>query len=275
MQFQRESQAMKQLTTLLRDAGKKFTVRHGTYTTTLETDAGKRKFMTHNFAERVFIAAKMIRRDVLQSEVAAQIMNSQHSKMNFGHREEIKPFSEKEVLNIDISSAYATTLWLSGMITEPTFNYLQSLRKEERLPAIGMLAKSAVVFNYEDGKCKEINVSRQDTHQIFFYLIEEVNLVMQSIAWELGRHYYFHWVDGVFFSRQTPRNLVGRVEEILADRGYRFKYENVTDFQLKRNRHGLYTISMNKNGEHKVYQFHQTNNGNEIKKFLMLAAQGK
>lgn len=266
---------MKQLTTLLRDSGKKFTVRHGTYTTILETETGKRKFMTHNFAERVFIAAKMIRRDVLQSDVAAEIMAAQHSKMNFGHREQIKPFAAKEVLNIDISSAYATTLWLSGMISEGTYKYLQSLRKEERLPAIGMLAKSAVVFDYENGVCTDIKISRQDTHQIFFYLIEEVNLVMQSIAWELGRHYYFHWVDGVFFSRDTPRNLVARAEEILADRGYRFKYENVTDFQLKRSKSGLYTISMIKNGEHKVYQFNQTNNGSEIKKFLMLAAQGK
>lgn len=266
---------MKQLTTLLRDAGKKFTVRHGTYTTTLETDTGKRKFMTHNFAERVFIAAKMIRRDVLQSESAAEIMAVKHAKMNFGHREALMPFSAKEVLNIDISSAYATTLWLSGMITEKTYQYLQSLRKEERLPAIGMLAKSSVVFDYEGGKCVNIDVSRRDTHQIFFYLIEEVNLVMQSIAWELGRHYYFHWVDGVFFSRDTPRNLVARAEDILADRGYRFKYENVTDFQLKKSKQGLYSISMVKNGEHKLYQFHQTNNANEIKKFLMLAAQGK
>jgi hypothetical protein len=69
--------------------------------------------------------------------------------------------------------------------------------------------------------------------------------------------------------------LVARAEEILADRGYRFKYENVTDFELKRSKSGLYTISMIKNGEHKVYQFSQTNNGSEIKKFLMLAAQGK
>jgi hypothetical protein len=275
MQFTRDSKALKGLTELLRDSDQKFTIKHGTYTTYVETDYGKRKFQTHNFHDRVFIASKMIRRDVISCENGKLIMSRQHGKTNFGHREKLSPFQASQVLNIDISSAYATCLYLSCLITEKTYEYLKSLRKEERLPAIGMLARASTIFQYEGGKCVSIDYDRADTSQVFFYLIEEINLIMQSIAWELGKYYYFHWVDGVFFSVDTPKQLISRVEEILIDRGYRFKYEKVTDFSLSKNKKDLFTINMKKNGEHKTYQFHKTNNGDEVKRFLMLAANEK
>ena len=108
------------------------------------------------------------------------------SKVNFGHRQDIKPFTAERVLNIDISSAYATCLLNSGLITRETFEYVKRLRKEERLPAVGMLARSACYWEYERGECTGIHVDRAETAEVFFYLIEEINLLMKSIEWELG-----------------------------------------------------------------------------------------
>jgi len=220
----------------LRDNKKTFVVRHGTYTTTIETEHGKNKYETHQFNNRVFIAAAMIRKDVVNSVVGKQIMEADHEKINFGHHQKLEPFNAKEVLNIDISGAYASCLYVNGLITDNTFKYLKRLRKEERLPSVGMLAKSACLWKYENGECVDIVVERSKTAQVFFYLIEEINYVMRGIQWELGKHFYFYWVDGVFFSKDTPKHLITNVENLLINKGYQFKYEEVTNFKLSKSK---------------------------------------
>jgi hypothetical protein len=171
-------------------------------------------------------------------------------------------------LNIDISGAYASCLYVNGLITEKTFKYLKKLRKEERLPSVGMLAKSACLWKYKDGQCVDIVVERSKTAQVFFYLIEEINYVMRGIQWELGKHFYFYWVDGVFFSKDTPKHLITNVENLLISKNYQFKYEEVTNFKLSRNKKSVFTIDMIKNGEFKKYQFQDGNNGKEISTYL-------
>lgn len=269
MNFQRDSIAIRNLTKLLIDNKKTFVIKHGTYTTTIETDKGKRKFQTNTFPNRVFIAAKMIRKDILNSEFGRQIMAEKHSKLNFGHHQNLQPFKAKRVLNIDISSAYATCLFANGLITENTYQYLQQLRKGERLPAIGMLARSQCVFEYDKGVCTDVRPVTADTAQIFYFLIEEISLIMESIAWILGKHYFFYWVDGVFFSENTPKNLITQVERVIQEKGYKYKYECVTDFSLKKEKDGVFRIDMTKNSEPKTYQFSgQNTDGKQILRFL-------
>lgn len=269
LRYERDAQALRNYVKFLRDNKKTFVVRHGTYTTTIETEYGKNKYETHQFSNRVFIAAAMIKKDVINSNIGKQIIEGTHEKVNFGHKEEIVPFEAKSVLNIDISGAYATCLYVNGLITDKTFKYLKRLRKEERLPAVGMLARSACLWNYENGQCVDVSVERSKTAQVFYYLIEEINYVMRSIQWELGKHFYFYWVDGVFFSADTPKNLIKNVEKMLIRKNYLFKYEVVEDFKLAKNNKGIYTIDMVKNGEQKKYQFSTSNNGKEIAKYLM------
>lgn len=268
IRYERDAEALKNYVKFLRDNKKTFVVRHGTYTTTIETEHGKNKYETHQFNNRVFIAAAMIRKDVVNSVVGKQIMESDHEKINFGHHQKLEPFNAKEVLNIDISGAYASCLYVNGLITDNTFKYLKRLRKEERLPSVGMLAKSACLWKYKDGECVDIVVERSKTAQVFFYLIEEINYVMRGIQWELGKHFYFYWVDGVFFSKDTPKHLITNVENLLISKNYQFKYEEVTNFKLSKNKKSVFTIDMIKNGEFKKYQFQDGNNGKEISTYL-------
>jgi hypothetical protein len=217
----------------------------------------------------------MIKRDVKNSQKGQEIMTRYHSKINFGHRQDIKPFTAERVLNIDISSAYATCLLNSGLITQETFEYVKRLRKEERLPAVGMLARSACYWEYEGGECTGIHVDRAETAEVFFYLIEEINLLMKSIEWELGRYFYFYWVDGVFFSYDTPQALVAKVEDILIEAGYRYKYESVSDFRLTKDKREVFRVDMVKNGEQKQYQFSTRNEGRDITAYLANAGKVK
>lgn len=275
LRYERDAQALKNYVKFLRDNKKTFVVRHGTYTTTIETEYGKNKYETHQFSNRVFIAAAMIKKDVINSNIGKQIIEGTHDKVNFGHKEELEPFEAKQVFNIDISGAYATCLYVNGLITDKTFKYLKRLRKEERLPAVGMLARSACLWSYENGQCVDVSVERSKTAQVFYYLIEEINYVMRSIQWELGKHFYFYWVDGVFFSADTPKNLIKNVEKMLIRKNYMFKYEEIQNFKLSKNNKGIYTIDMVKNGEQKKYQFSTTNNGKEIAKYLMQVSENE
>jgi len=275
IRYERDAEALKNYVKFLRDNKKTFVVRHGTYTTTIETEHGKNKYETHQFSDRVFIAAAMIRKDVVNSEMGQRIMELPHEKINFGHHQKLEPFKADEVLNIDISGAYATCLYVNGLITDKTFKYLKKLRKDERLPSVGMLAKSACLWKYDEGECVDIVVERSKTAQVFYYLIEEINYVMRSIQWELGKHFYFYWVDGVFFAKDTPKRLITNVENLLISKNYLYKYEEVKNFKLSKNKQGVYTIDMVKNGEIKKYQFQDTNNGKEIANYLMQISNGE
>lgn len=244
-----------------------FRVHHGTYSTIIETESNKIKFAGTKFSNRVFIAAKMVVKDVLNSEKGPLIMKATWPRSNFENKNNLQPFKAKKILNIDISGAYASCLKVNDLITDKTFSYLQKLKKDERLPAVGMLARTFTVFTYECGELTDVDVQRSATAQVFFYLISEINNVMQAIEYELGKYFYFYWVDGIFFSYDTPGHIVKAIENILTDRGYKFKYESVENFSLKRSR-DLYTISMIKNGDPKTYKFTDSQIGRDISSIL-------
>lgn len=267
MKLVRTPENVNEIINLFNKWGDSFRVHHGTYSTTIETESGKIKFAGTKFSDRVFIAAKMVAKDVLNSERGPIIMQTTWPRNNFQNKDNLQPFRAKKILNIDISGAYASCLKVNELITDKTLNYLQKLKKDERLPAVGMLARTFTVFTYECGELTDVEVQRSATAQVFFFLIAEINNVMQAVEYELGKYFYFYWVDGIFFSYDTPVHIVKAVEGILSDRGYKFKYESVENFSLKRNR-DIYTISMIKNGENKTYKFTDSQIGRDITHIL-------
>lgn len=267
MKLTRKPQNVDEIVNFFNKLGDSYRIHHGTYSTVIETENGKVKFAGTKFNNRVFIAAKLVVKDVLNSERGPLIMQTTWPRSNFQNKENLQPFRSKKILNIDISGAYASCLKVNELITDKTFSYLQKLKKDERLPAVGMLARTFTVFTYECGELTDVEVQRSATAQVFFYLIAEINNVMQAVEYELGKYFYFYWVDGIFFSYDTPGHIVKAVEAILADRGYKFKYESVENFSLKRNR-DIYTINMIKNGENKTYKFTDSQIGRDITHIL-------
>ena len=267
MKLYRTPEGVDELVDTLSQMGRSFALKHGTYTTKIETEAGKITFITTKFNNRVFIAAQMIRKDIVNSDRGREIMAGMFEKTNFGNREDLQPFKAKRILNIDISGAYGRCLWVNDLISEKTYNYILRLKKDERLPAVGMLARSYTVFNYECGECTDIKVERSLTAQVFFFLIQEIDNIMRACQWALGKHFYFYWVDGIFFSYDTPKGLISEVENILKQKGYHYKFEQVENFALKK-KNELFTIEMNKNGEFKRYQFTDSSIGKEITRLM-------
>jgi hypothetical protein len=158
----------------LKEMKANFTIRHSKYTTSITLqDGSKITFILNRYDNRVFIANKMVINDLKDNPKYYQIIKNQHSTKNFGMMNGINPCNYNEVINIDISSAYATTMYATGLIKENTFKMLQRLGKHERLPAMGMLAKRSLLFNYKDGKIDDTDLEVGDNRQVFFYLIKK------------------------------------------------------------------------------------------------------
>ena len=200
---------------ILNKLGVDFEVQHGTYTTTIVTEEGKARYMMNEYNNRVFRCAAMIKSDVLNSKNAQEIMASKYLKTNFGLSNNKNSYSAKQVLNIDISSAYATCLYNNELITDKTYKVLKSLPKTERLPCVGMLATSHTKFQYSNGECYNVDLYRSPTAPVFFYLIDEINYIMQNIQFLLAEDFIFYWVDGIFFNYNTPPEKVLLIEQFL------------------------------------------------------------
>ena len=263
MIIERETDSFKAYVDFLKLNKFNYKIHHGTYTTKVETDMGVTKYPTTSFSNRVFIAANKIRKDVLQSEYAQDILTSTFERHNYDNDQTISDYWADSLFNIDISGAYASCLYLSGLITHETYAYLNRLAKDERLPACGMLAKSHTTWTYENGECTNVEVVRAATAPVFYYLIAEVNNAMQACKWELGKDFLFYWVDGIFFKPDTSKRKVKKVEQILSDRGYRYKYEKVEKFNLYK-RNNVYVVDMVKNDIQKHYEFQDSQIGKDL-----------
>lgn len=261
--IKRTPDAIKWIQESLAGMGVDYTLKHGTYTTTIEHSLGKLQFMTNQYKNKVFACANYIKKEVQESELGQQIMNTPHKKKNFDFNGSITNIARPKVLNIDLSMAYPYCLWNSGLISKRTFNYLQKLQKHERLPAIGMLATSHVKYFYKDGKCVDFKPYREPTSQVFFHLIDEIQYIMEDIKFILGNDYIFHWVDGVFFNYGTSQKKINEVENLLISLNYPYKYEDVVDFRVVRKGDKI-SVSMTKNNKHKNYEFSTGETGREI-----------
>jgi hypothetical protein len=249
-----------------------YKLKQGTYTTTLESELGKFKFFSNDFPKRVFMASNMIKKDVKESLQAAEIMNTKHIKMNYGSKKDVDNIITKDVLNIDLTGAYVQALWHTGIIQEKTYQYLLKLPKMERLPAIGMLATSYVELFYEKGKCVSFKPHRAETSEIFFHLIDEINFVMRDIEYMLGDDYIFHWVDGVFFKKETDNKKIQNVENFLLELDYPYKYESVETFKVRK-QEDVVRIEMYKNNKFKRYEFSTGESGRNLTQLLLQNAQ--
>lgn len=252
---------------ILNKLGEDFEVQHGTYTTTISTEEGKARYQMNEYNKRVFMCANLIKSDVLKSENAKQIMASKYLKTNFGVSNNKNSFMAKQVLNIDISSAYATCLVNNGLITQKTFEVLKKLPKTERLPCVGMLATSHTKFYYSNGECYNVDVYRAPTAPVFFYLIDEINYIMQQIQFLLGENFIFYWVDGVFFNFDTPPETIQLVEDFLTQQGYNYKYEDVQDFKIEIDDQKM-MLKMVKNDIPKQYIVGKDDVGESVKTYL-------
>jgi hypothetical protein len=204
------------------------------------------------------MAAQKIKSDVTKSDLGKSIMAGHYSTSNYDSANGQPDGKWDKIINIDITSAYATCLLNSKLISKETYLFLQKIPKTERLPAMGMLARNQLIINFEKGEPVSNERFTADTAQIFFYIISEINKMMQTVMQMAGDHFLFYWVDGVFLKQDIPVKLLDQIENVFLHKNYAVKYESVKDLEWKREEDSV-VITMNKNGESKRYAFKDRN----------------
>jgi len=256
--FPRTKQIMEAQIKSLLELGWDFMIQHGTYTTKIHKPTGILTFSTITFRPKVFVAANMVKRDATRSDKGQEIMSQKFMKSNYANSETTEIYLADEVWNIDIKSAYAMCLFNNGLIDGSTLDYLQGLKKHERLPAVGMLAKSHIKYFYSQGKCQKVEPYREATSQLFFFLIHEIDRIMREIKFILGDYFLYYWVDGVFFKKETPQKRIEEVEAYLNSEGYPYAWELCYNLDYFRHE-GNVKVKMIKGGVRKEWNFKDSN----------------
>lgn len=252
--FRRNAAQLQTTIHTLNAQGIDFDLFHSSYSTKIvytETDQTI-LYGQYNYRDKVFAASRSIIKDLTNNPLAKEVASQTWPKQNFDSKRGWEAKKCKAVINLDITKAYATCLLNANLISQRTFNFLNSLKKHERLPAVGMIAKRSIVYRYRQGECVSYGLDTGEWHNIFMYIIWQVNEVMQRCAHAAGDYFTFYWVDGIFIDHKIDKQRLANVEQILQDAGFAYKYEKVVNFKAYRKEDRVY-ISMNKNGEEKNY----------------------
>ena len=250
-----------------KEAGLDFQVKHSNYNTQIIGQESVIKFIQTEHSIKVFIAYNKIVADLKKSDKTVEILQGDWSTENFDSKNGLKPCSYKTVLNLDITSAYPYCLFINKLICLDTFNYLMALPKNERLPAIGMIAKKSVWIDYQKGKATTWDVKTGEYANIFFFVIQQITDLMAWAADIAGDDFLFYWVDGIFLKPTISKKKLQEITGIFAEQGYYYKYENVKNFSVVRENDKLY-INMIKNGEEKPYTMYDKNLARNFTKVL-------
>ena len=250
-----------------KEAGLDFQVKHSNYNTQIIGQESVIKFIQTEHSIKVFIAYNKIVADLKKSDKTIEILQGEWSTENFDSKNGLKPCSYKTVLNLDITSAYPYCLFINKLICLDTFNYLMALPKNERLPAIGMIAKKSVWIDYQKGKAMTWDVKTGEYANIFFFVIQQITDLMAWAADIAGEDFLFYWVDGIFLKPTISKKKLQEITGIFAEQGYYYKYENVKNFSVVRENDKLY-INMIKNGDEKPYTMYDKNLARNFTKVL-------
>jgi hypothetical protein len=254
----RDVETIKKIVQMYKDMKLDFCIKNSSYSTIIETETNQVRFITNNYSNAVFMAAQKIKSDVTKSDLGKSIMAGHYSTSNYDSANGQPDGKWDKIINIDITSAYATCLLNSKLISKETYLFLQKIPKTERLPAMGMLARNQLIINFEKGEPISNERFTADTAQIFFYIISEINKMMQTVMQMAGDHFLFYWVDGVFLKQDIPVKLLDQIENVFLHKNYDVKYESVKDLEWKREEDSV-VITMIKNGENKRYAFKDRN----------------
>jgi hypothetical protein len=271
--FYRDGKTLRNWMEFLIETKQNFICRSSTYSTTITLPNGnKLKFFKNKYDNHVFIANKLILKDMRTKNNVDEIIKGDFKKINYDSKNGLANYEADNVINIDISSAYASTLANQGLISKRTFDFLQRLKKFERLPAIGMLARKSMVFTYQAGQCVDTNIDLSPNAQIFYFLIHQVEQAMQEAKNIAGDHYLFHWVDGIFIDSSMPEKDLRKIEQVFVRRNYEVKYENIEKIKIWREDDDIW-VDMIKNGDKKVFSFVDRNLQKNVQALLEALAE--
>lgn len=242
----------------LKRRGIPFKVYSSQYSTVIESNGQKIRYVTQVYENKVFMASRMLQTDIKESEKLDSILEGFWNTKNYDSMPGLEPKSYGRVINIDISGAYPQCLKNHKLSNDRSFQFLMDLKKKERLPAIGMIAKRTIVYEYEGGECVNVYEENGKYQKVFQFIVYQINQVMTACKEIAGDFYIMHWVDGIFLLKNTPKEVIYRIEDVLRAAQYNYKFEKIDSFVVVRDDQNI-SIEMTKNGTEKRYKFIDNN----------------
>lgn len=164
-----------------------------------------------------------------------------------------KDFVKKEILNIDLSSAYLYILFNKKIISETLFNKLNKMKKLDRLGVVGMLASKKNKYYYIGGELQDLEIiNNVELSNVFFYCVQETYRIMRTLKNICGNSYIFSWVDGIYFEKEKSADILIELINYLDINKYPFKIETLQNFMYNKY-NGNANISYLKNNEEKNF----------------------
>lgn len=188
-------------------------------------------FMRKAQSNKVFSAAAKITKD-LQGKPIPDINPNRNFYYDTSFKGDV--FYADSVQMVDIKSAYATIMRNEGLITEKTYQYVNSLPKADRLAAIGMIASRKDIFHITaDGKTKQMPPRISELAPFFFYCVQKTDDIIQCIKNQiLYDSFLFSWVDAVFFISPFDSHKKITQDYLKRDFNLDSTAQNLTNFEV-------------------------------------------
>lgn len=255
--LQRTVQEVNEHIDYLKSRKVEFKVHSSQYSTMIEANGVKVRYVTQIYDDRVFMCSRMIKSNLKNRDID-WILKGNFSTNNYQTKPGLKPGSYGKVINIDISGAYPNCLINNKLIDPKTYGFLMDLGKKERLPAIGMIAKKSLIYEYKNGQCVDVTEDNGEFQKVFHFVVYSINEIMRELKEIAADHYLMHWVDGIFLKARTPGFLIKQMEKVLEAANYKYKFEKIDDFTITRDE-DLIQVQMIKNGIPKDFKFTDQN----------------
>ena len=196
---------LRQHTEFLKEMKSDFKLEASNYTAKITTNTTQITFTMKSLELCAFIAHGKIKND-LKKFTANEIPIIETGLLEY-YNQNLRSEILQNVLNFDLTKAYPTILYKDGFISIDTFNYLCKINKDNRLAAIGMLARKKNITIFQDGKPILIDIEKKETSNYFFYCVKKTHQIIMEIKEALNLRFLFSWVDGIYFEIIDLKNL--------------------------------------------------------------------
>lgn len=229
---------------LLIQLKRNFKLSYSNYTMNIEKENGtKFKGAAEAKSIRFFALAKMLEKEVKQKpQLLEEIKNHKVQKWNQNYFYSLlfnSPIYSDEIYAVDITNAYPTVLFNSGLISEELFERINKAPKKDRLAAIGALASKKETVIFEKGKVVDNSKTEKDTSFIFNYCVKFVDYAINKMI-DLTEHetFLFYWFDCLYFI-EKPKEIK-EINNFFKVNGLELHEKKIKEFEMKKDKQNMF-----------------------------------
>jgi hypothetical protein len=225
MKAQLKKQNFKDFEKIIHLAKVPYTITLSNYTQTIESEFLSFKEIEQKKDVRFFAGCSKVKKDCLKMplpELEKEFLF--YNDFNID-----KEYFLDEIYGVDINNCYGTILHNEGYISAETYEYLNKLKKLDRLASIGSLASNKKIFSFNaNGELINFEDKIKETENYFYHAVKRTFEIMKECKDVMNiNDYLFTWVDCIYFREpDTMQNVI----EVLEKYKLKYKIKKYTQF---------------------------------------------